>query len=116
MRFGRDTGAEPLLITEAETSLTEQHETRKRRYIITMAVRAVCLVLATVFYQTPLVMGAFAILAIGLPWVAVMIANDRPPKKSLYPHRMSGREDVSPLPAAAPRAAIAPTRIIDADD
>lgn len=116
MRFGRDTGADPVLITEAATSLTEQHETRKRRYIITMAIRAVCLVLATVFYQTPLVMGAFAILAIVLPWIAVMTANDRPPKKSLYPNRMSGREDVSPLPTAAPRAAITPTRVIEADD
>src|SRR3712207_9164814 len=37
---------EPVLITQVEPSLVEQHAARKKRYVITMAVRAVSLVLA----------------------------------------------------------------------
>ena len=112
----RDTGADPVLITEAAPSLHEQHEARKRRYILTMAVRAVCLVLATVFYHTLWVMGVFAILAIVLPWVAVMVANDRPPKKSLNAHRFGADPDTVAVETVSPRPAIAPVRIIDPDN
>lgn len=115
MNFGRQSGAEPVLITAAAPSLSDQHEARKRRYIATMAVRAVCLVLATVFYQTPIVMGTFAILAIVLPWVAVMVANDRPPKKAQNVHHVRGNPDALPLAGRSPAPA-APGRIIDADD
>jgi len=115
MNRGREDGADPVLITEAAPSLLEQHEARKLRYIITLAVRAVCLILATVFYETLLVMGFFAILAIILPWVAVMVANDRPPKKSLDAHRFRTEPGVTPV-ASSPRPAISPVRIIDADD
>ncbi len=115
MSRGRELGRDPVLITEAAPSLRDQHDARKRRYIITMAVRAVCLVLATVFYQTLWVMAVFAILAIILPWVAVMIANDRPPKKSLYAHRFRGDPDVASVEPAAPKRAIDPVRIIDPD-
>jgi len=108
--------ADPVLITEAAPSLFEQHEARKRRYILTMALRAVCLILATVFYQTLWVMAVFAIFAIVLPWIAVMVANDRPPKKSRDAHRFRADPDVLPLAATAPRPAIAPVRIIDAED
>ena len=76
--------AEPVLITEAELSREEQHAARKRRYAITMAVRAVSLVLAAVFYQTVWLMAIFAILGTVLPWIAVMMANDRPPKRKLF--------------------------------
>ncbi|MGI8626541.1 MAG: DUF3099 domain-containing protein [Geodermatophilaceae bacterium] len=116
MSRGRDAGADPVLITQAAPSLLDQHQARKRRYIITMAVRAVCLILATVFYQTLWVMGVFAILAIVLPWVAVMVANDRPPKKALDAHRFRTGPDVTPVVGTALRPAIAPVRIIDADD
>ncbi len=106
---------DPVLITEAAPSLLEQHDARKRRYIITMAVRAVCLILATVFYQTLWVMAVFAILAIILPWVAVMAANDRPPKKALNAHRFRRTPDAAQVAATAPEPALGPVRIIDAD-
>jgi len=115
MNHDRRTGADPVVITEAAPSLLVQHQARKRRYITTMAVRAVCLILATVFYQTLWVMAVFAILAIILPWVAVMVANDRPPKKSLDAHRLRTEPDLLPV-ATSPRTAIDPVRIIDADD
>ena len=114
MSRGREGGAEPLLITEAAPSLFEQHEARKRRYILTMAVRAVCLILATVFYQVLWVMAVFAVLAIVLPWIAVMVANDRPPKKSLNAHRFRDDSDIASLgPALKP--ALGPVQIIDGD-
>ena len=73
-----------MLITAAEPSLAEQHAARKRRYTITMAIRAVSLVLAAVFYQTVWLMAIFAILGTVLPWIAVVMANDRPPKNKLF--------------------------------
>jgi len=113
---GREAGHHPVLITGAAPSLLDQHDARKRRYVITMAVRAVCLILATVFYQTLWVMGVFAILAIILPWVAVMVANDRPPKKTSNTRLFRGNPDVTPVTASSPKPAIEPVRIIDADD
>ncbi|PWW23612.1 hypothetical protein JD79_02787 [Geodermatophilus normandii] len=79
--------SEPVLITQAEPSLAEQHAARKKRYVMTMAVRGVSLVLATVFYQTVWLMIIFAVLGTVLPWIAVVMANDRPPKKKLDTHR-----------------------------
>ncbi len=115
-RDRRGGGSEPILITEAAPSLLEQHEARKRRYILTMAVRAVCLILATVFYQVLWVMAVFAVLAIVLPWIAVMVANDRPPKKSLNAHRFRGAPDEVSLASPAAKRAIAPVRVIDGDN
>src|SRR3712207_1135759 len=78
---------EPVLITEAAPSLAEQHAARKKRYVITMAVRGVSLVLAAVFYQTLWLAIIFAALGTVSPWIAVMMANDRPPKKKLDVNR-----------------------------
>ena len=78
---------EPVLITDAEPSLADQHAARKRRYVLTMAVRGISLVLAAVFYQTVWLMVIFAVLGTVLPWIAVVMANDRPPKKKIDPNR-----------------------------
>jgi Flp pilus assembly protein TadB len=80
---------QPVLITEAQLSREEQHAARKKRYVLTMAVRAVSLILAAVFYQTLWLALIFAALGTVLPWIAVMMANDRPPKKKLDVHRYS---------------------------
>jgi len=45
-QFPRQRRPEPVLITEAEISVAEQHAARKKRYAITMAIRGVCVVLA----------------------------------------------------------------------
>src|SRR3954454_8542876 len=42
--------AEPVLITDAQPSLFDEHAARKKRYVLTMGVRALSLVLATVVY------------------------------------------------------------------
>ena len=93
-QFPRPRRAEPVLITEAQPSLAEQHAARKKRYAITMGVRAVAITLAAAFYQSVFWLAViFMILGIVLPWVAVLMANDRPPKKKLRPHHYEPRPD-----------------------
>ncbi|SCX57008.1 Protein of unknown function [Klenkia marina] len=83
----RETSNEPVLITEAQPSLGDQHAARKKRYVITMGIRIVSVVLAAAFYQTVWLMAVFAVLGTILPWIAVVMANDRPPKKKLDVNR-----------------------------
>ncbi|WP_067853686.1 DUF3099 domain-containing protein [Nocardia shimofusensis] len=78
------------LITEAAPSLEDQHRSRVRRYTILMAIRIPALILAAVAYSlwgsaliSLLIIGA----SIPLPWVAVLIANDRPPRRRDEPSR-----------------------------
>jgi Flp pilus assembly protein TadB len=78
---------QPVLITEAQPSLADQHAARKRRYVITMAIRGVSIVLAAACYQVLWLALIFAALGTVLPWIAVMMANDRPPKKKFDPNR-----------------------------
>ncbi|MGW1678701.1 DUF3099 domain-containing protein [Saccharopolyspora sp. NPDC002376] len=80
----------PVLITEAKPSLDDEQATRRRRYAIMMASRIPCLVLAAVVFQVwHLWWLSLIILAISipLPWMAVLIANDKPAKKSEKVHR-----------------------------
>ena len=95
MTIGRDSGndSEPVLITEAQPSLDAQLSARRTKYLIMMSIRVVCLVLAATFYHTPWLMAIFVGGAVALPWMAVLIANDRPPKKALKVHRFGGHPD-----------------------
>ena len=80
--------SEPTLITEAAPSMADQHAARKRRYSITMAIRGTSLVIAALTAQYSLwLMAVFAVLGTVLPWIAVVMANDRPPKKKLDVNR-----------------------------
>ncbi|HKR51187.1 MAG TPA: DUF3099 domain-containing protein [Pseudonocardiaceae bacterium] len=72
----------PVLITAAEPSYAEQYATRRRKYAILMSARIPCLILAGVFYQTWWLALSFVVLSIPLPWMAVLIANDRAPRKT----------------------------------
>lgn len=92
-QFPRQRRPEPVLITEAEPSLAEQHAFRKKRYAITMGIRAVFIILAASFYQVVWLMLIFALLGTVLPWIAVLMANDRPPKKKLHVNRYEARPD-----------------------
>jgi Flp pilus assembly protein TadB len=99
---------EPVLITEAAPSLAEQHNARKRRYVITMVVRGVSLILAAVFYQILWLAIIFAVLGTVLPWIAVMMANDRPPKKRLDVNRYT-----APRPDRILESPARPGRVIE---
>jgi hypothetical protein len=79
---GHERDETPVLITEAAPSFEEQHAARKRKYIIMMAMRFPCILLALVFHETWWLALGFLVLSVPLPWVAVLIANDRPPRKS----------------------------------
>ncbi|MGH3980060.1 MAG: DUF3099 domain-containing protein [Pseudonocardiaceae bacterium] len=81
----------PVLITEAAPSYADQYARRRRKYAILMSARIPCLVLAGVFYQTWWLALGFVILSVPLPWVAVLIANDRPPRKAEDANRYRAR-------------------------
>jgi hypothetical protein len=84
----------PVLITEAAPSLDDQHRARVRRYTIIMAFRIPCLILAAVAYsafENPLISILIIVASVPLPWIAVLIANDRPPRTKDEPSRWDGR-------------------------
>jgi hypothetical protein len=100
-RHGSD--SPPVLITEAQPSLDDQFRARRIKYAIMMATRAVCLVLAAVSYRITWLMIIFALGALILPWMAVLIANDGPPKKARNANRYTGHPDPDrALPPAGP--------------
>lgn len=72
---------DPVLITDAARSYEEEFKARKRRYAVMMGMRLPCMILAAVFYQTPWLAVSLLVLSIPLPWMAVLIANDRLPQK-----------------------------------
>lgn len=76
-----DNPDEITVITDAPMSYQDQLAARRRRYSIMMFMRVPCLVLAAVFYNTPWLAATLIILSIPLPWMAVIIANDRLPLK-----------------------------------
>lgn len=98
----RQDGSEPVLITEAAPSYDEEFAARKKRYSLLMACRIPCLLLAGLFgigFDWPWVAVAFIVLSVPLPWVAVLIANDRLPQKAgkvnRYRPQPTGLEAVS---------------------
>jgi hypothetical protein len=74
--------AAPVLITAAEPSYDEQFAARKRKYMLMMGIRIPCLILAGIFHDTWWLALAFVAISVPLPWMAVLIANDRPPRKA----------------------------------
>jgi hypothetical protein len=74
--------SEPVLITDADFSYEEALKVRKQRYKIMMGMRIPLMVLAAVFYQIPWLAVSLLVLSIPLPWIAVLIANDRLPRKA----------------------------------
>lgn len=80
----------PVLITEAAPSLEDQHRARVRRYTIIMAFRIPCLILAAIAYSVfsnALLSILIIAASVPLPWIAVLIANDRPPRRKDEPSR-----------------------------
>lgn len=75
---------EAILITQAQPSQEDQQRARVRRYLSLMAFRVPALILAGIVYGATgngLLALAVIALSIPLPWVAVLIANDRPPRE-----------------------------------
>ena len=73
-----------MLITEAPINVDDEFDHRRKRYVITMLIRALCVIGAACTVQiSGWISLAFVVGAMVLPWCAVLIANDRPPKKEL---------------------------------
>lgn len=88
----RDQEPETVLITEAQASFDEQHRARVKKYSILMAFRIPALIGAAIVYSaTGLWWISLLIVAasIPLPWMAVLIANDRPPRSAEEVNRYS---------------------------
>ncbi|NGP08515.1 DUF3099 domain-containing protein [Rhodococcus sp. 14C212] len=86
----------PVLITEAALSLEDQHRARVRKYLTLMSFRIPAMILAALAYAAfanPWLSVGILALSVPLPWVAVLIANDRPPRSKDEPSRWDGRGD-----------------------
>jgi hypothetical protein len=78
---------ESVLITDAQMSYEEELEIRKRRYKLTMGLRIPCMILAGICYQIPWLAVTLLAISVPLPWIAVLVANDRLPRKTEKPNR-----------------------------
>lgn len=74
----------PILITEAPVNADDEYNQRRRRYLIMMIIRALCVIgAASTFQYSGWLAAAFIPAAVVLPWSAVLIANNRPPKQAV---------------------------------
>ncbi len=113
----RDRRPAPVLITDAEISQDDQLRRREIRYVIMMGIRALCLIAAAIIISTrPPLFGLWAGLCIAgmvlLPWLAVILANDRPARRraSRFAPGAGSAQGTQALPPARD------DRVIDADD
>jgi hypothetical protein len=107
----------PVLITDAAEDPEKELRHREIRYVTMMMVRAGCLVLGAVIVSArpplwPLWVVFCVVGAVLLPWLAVVLANDRPPKSRA--ERAAAREKYDEEPKAL--NSLGPDRIVDADD
>jgi hypothetical protein len=106
-----------VLITDAERSQEDQLRTRQIRYVLMMSVRVLALIAAAVLVsaQPPLMWWWLALCGVGMilvPWVAVVLANDRLPRDR---HRRVHRQVGPAARAVGPAAAPAPGRVLDVE-
>lgn len=96
----------PVLITDAVRSQDDQLRSRQIRYVVMMSIRAGCLVLGAILISAdvPLLPVWLSLCAVGMvviPWLAVLLANDGPPKQR---QRSANRYQPEPVPGPRPRA------------
>ncbi|PZG19590.1 hypothetical protein C1I95_11350 [Micromonospora craterilacus] len=111
---------QPILITDASRSQDDQLTSRQRRYIAMMGVRVACVIVGAILVgaEAPLLWLWLPLVALGMvliPWLAVLLANDRPPKDR---HRLAGRYRPRPEAEAPPMSLTAeerPHKVIDAE-
>nr|WP_142281807.1 DUF3099 domain-containing protein [Mycobacterium kyorinense] len=111
--LGFDDDGRPVLITAAAPSYEEQHRERVRKYLTLMAFRIPALVLAALAYgawHNGLISLLILVASIPLPWMAVLIANDRPPRRADEPRRFDSTRRRTPIFPTAERPALEPRR------
>jgi hypothetical protein len=98
-----DDDGRPVLITRAAEPYEEQHRARVRKYLTLMFWRIPALILAAVAYgiwHNGLISLGILVLSIPLPWMAVLIANDRPPRRAEEPRRYESQRRIPLFPTA----------------
>ena len=88
--LGFDDEGRPVLITRAAHSYEEQHRQRVRKYLKLMSWRIPAFLGAAAAYgiwHNGVLSLAILAASIPLPWMAVLIANDRPPRTAEEPRR-----------------------------
>ncbi len=120
----------PVLITAAPSSGEKQFNQRRKKYLIMMFLRAVCIISAAATVGiSGWLSAAFVAGALVLPWTAVLIANDRGPKQEVRFRRFlapttGGPRELQNRPAdhasqrpstPGPRPAEAPTAAAQGD-
>jgi hypothetical protein len=98
-----DDASRPVLITSAAPSYEEERRARVRKYLTLMAFRIPALILAAVAYgawHNGLISLLIVAASVPLPWMAVLIANDRPPRRSDEPRRFDTRRRTPLFPRA----------------
>ena len=100
---------DPVLITNARPSSDDEYEHRRRKYALMMSIRIVAVIAAALCYRVSIWLSlAFLVAGAVLPWCAVLIANDNPPRAKQLP--------IGPVTGPAEKAlppAPDPTRTID---
>jgi DUF3099 family protein len=107
--LGFDDDGRPVLITAAAPAYEVQHRQRVRKYLTLMSFRIPALILAAVAYgmwHNGLISLLILVASIPLPWMAVLIANDRPPRSADEPRRFDGLNRRTPLFPTAERPAL----------
>lgn len=107
--LGFDDEGRPVLITAAAPAYEEQHRARVRKYLTIMSFRIPALILAAIAYgiwHNGLLSLAIVAVSIPLPWIAVLIANDRPPRRAEEPRRFENAPRHTPLFPRAERPAL----------
>lgn len=107
--LGFDDDGRPVLITAAAPSYEQQHRERVRKYLTLMAFRVPALILAAIAYgmwHNGLISVLILVASIPLPWMAVLIANDRPPRSAEEPRRYEAAPTHTPLFPTGTRPAL----------
>ncbi|AKN18766.1 DUF3099 domain-containing protein [Mycobacterium haemophilum] len=108
-----DDDSRPVLITTAAPSYEEERRARVRKYLTLMAFRIPALILAAIAYgawHNGLISLLIVAASVPLPWMAVLIANDRPPRRAEEPRRFDSGQRRTPLFPTAERPALEPRR------
>ncbi|MCW2514516.1 MAG: hypothetical protein JWR11_3558 [Mycobacterium sp.] len=98
-----DDDGRPVLITRAPIPYEEEHRERVRKYLKIMSWRIPALLGAAIAYgiwHNGLISLAILVASIPLPWIAVLIANDRPPRRAEEPRRYQGKGRIPLFPTA----------------
>lgn len=106
----------PVLITDAAEDPERELRRREIRYVAMMLIRALCLIAGAIIISTkpplwPLWLVLAVVGTVLIPWLAVILANDRPAKTKA--ERAAARRQGPPQRLAVP--APRPDGVIDHD-